>query len=229
MRGSSSPLGKWRSEKGYSMEPIHLYSVTQPEPVQCNILGKSWNLRPCECWTWFDDYACVCWLCSKRRAGWHFHCFLIPFFCSVLFYYYVRFKPGVTYVSLRGSAVHRDDLWPCFMLCVKSEQIGSANTQTAGTRWPTEQWLRGSAGMWWALVWVTTMRGDQTGTWVGFQNRGQNTEALVQAPLCCWGVSFLTQISPAVFSGNQSGENTRVTRAKPALEHWNIYSKNIHV
>lgn len=166
-------------------------------------------------------WLCVCVLVVFRKESWlafslfSYSILLLNFF----FYYYVRFKPGITYVSLRGSAVHRDDLWPCFMLCVKSEQIGSANTQAAGTQWPTERWLRGSAGMCWALVWVTTMRGDQMGTWVGFQNHGQNTEALVQAPLCCWGVSFLTQISPAVFSVNQSGENTRVTRGKACMRN----------
>lgn len=128
----------------------------------------------------------------------------------VLFWLYMRFKPGASYVSLRGFTVHTDDLWPCFMLRIKLEQIGSANTQTAGTRWPTERWLWGSAGMWWALVWVTTMRGGSNENMGWIPNHKQNTEALVQAPLCC----FLTRISPAVFSVNQSGENTRVTQGK---------------
>lgn len=134
------------------MELIPLTDVAHREPVSVQRLGKT--LKP------EADYNAVWMFAVVWRPVGIFSVFLLRSFAQFCF-------------------MHRDDLRPRFMPCVKLEQIGSANTRTAGTRWPTERWLWGSAGMWWALVWVTTMRGDQTGTWVGFQTTGRT-----QRPLC---------------------------------------------
>lgn len=204
------------------MELIHLTDVAHWEPVQCNGSGKSWNLL-----TWFDEYACACFMFRKEGwlAFWLFsYSILLLNFVLLLYEIQTRRKLRLTQ---RVCSVQRWSVAVLYALRQIRTNWQRKHTDSVHAVADRAVTLRQCGN----VVSTSLSHYNESGSngnmgWI--PNHGQNTEALVQAPLCCWGVSFLTRISPAVFSVNQSGKHKSDTGQSLHEEAWNICSENIH-